>query len=171
MRSGLRDRRLARIVRRCQDLPGQELFQYLDADGEPHDIGSDDVNDYLREISGADVTAKDFRTWAGTVLAYRALRALAPGTGEQDARRNVVEAVRLTAGRLGNTPAVARRSYVHPAILEAYLDGAIAGALLEAAEEQVDPPTAPDPAEEAEVVALLRQRMRLERKGRPRKTR
>jgi len=168
---GLRDQRLARIVRRCQDLPGQELFQYLDADGEPHDISSDDVNDYLREISGADVTAKDFRTWAGTVLAYRALRALAPGTGERDAQRNVVEAVRLTAGRLGNTPAVARQSYVHPAILEAYLDGAIAGALLEAAEEQVDPPTAPDPAEEAQVVALLRQRMRLERKDRPRKAR
>jgi DNA topoisomerase I len=165
---GLRDRRLAGIVRRCQDLPGQELFQYLDADGEPHDVASEDVNDYLREVSGADITAKDFRTWAGTVLAYRALRALAPGTDERSARHNVVEAVKLTAGRLGNTPAVARRSYVHPAILEAYLDGAIGGALLEAAEEQVDPPSVPDPAEEAEVVKLLRQRMRTERPRRPR---
>ena len=76
---GIRDRRLAAVVRRCQDLPGQELFQYVDDDGESHDVASDDVNDYLREISGIDFTAKDFRTWAGTVLAYRALRALAPG--------------------------------------------------------------------------------------------
>jgi DNA topoisomerase-1 len=163
---GLRDRRLASIVRRCQDLPGQELFQYVDADGEAHDVASDDVNDYLREISGADITAKGFRTWAGTVLAYRALRALAPETDERAARHNVVEAVRLTAGRLGNTPAVARKSYVHPAILEAYLDGAIAGALVEAAEDQVEPPARPDPAEEREVVTLLRQRLRAERSKR-----
>jgi DNA topoisomerase-1 len=166
---GLRDRRLAAVVRRCQDLPGQELFQYIgDDDGVPHDVASDDVNDYLREISGADVTAKDFRTWAGTVLAYRALRALAPGDDERTARRNVVEAVRLTAGRLGNTPAVARRSYVHPAILEAYLDGKIGGALLEAAEEQRDPPSAPDPDEEREVVSLLRARLRASRSQGPR---
>lgn len=157
---GLRDRRLASVIRRCQELPGQELFQYVGDDGEAHDIASDDVNAYLREISGADVTAKDFRTWAGTVLAYRALRALAPGEDERGVRHNVVEAVRLTAGRLGNTPAVARRSYVHPAILDAYLDGSIRGALLEAAEEQVNPPSAPDPGEEAEVVALLRKRLR-----------
>ena len=96
-----------------------------------------------------DITAKDFRTWAGTVLAYRALRALAPGdTDDGASRRNVVEAVRLTSDRLGNTPAVARRSYVHPAILEAYLDGSIGGALLEAAEEQSEPPSSPDPVEE-----------------------
>jgi Topoisomerase IB len=157
---GLRDRRLASVIRRCQELPGQELFQYVGDDGEAHDIASDDVNAYLREISRADVTAKDFRTWAGTVLAYRALRALAPGEDERGARHNVVEAVRLTAGRLGNTPAVARRSYVHPAILDAYLDGSIRGALLEAAEEQVNPPAAPDPGEEAEVVTLLRKRLR-----------
>ena len=170
---GLRDRRLAGVIRRCQDLPGQELFQYVGEDGEPRDIASDDVNAYLREISGADITAKDFRTWAGTVLAYRALRALAPGESERASRRNVVEAVRLTSDRLGNTPAVARRSYVHPAILEAYLDGSIGGALLEAAEEQAEPPSAPDPAEEAQVVALLRKRLRAQhpqgnRKARPR---
>ena len=157
---GLRDRRLAGIVRRCQELPGQELFQYVGDDGEPHDVASDDVNAYLREISGADVTAKDFRTWAGTVLAYRALRALDPGGDDRTARRNVVEAVRFTSDRLGNTPAVARRSYVHPAILEAYLEGSIGGALLEAAEEQADPPTAADPREEAEVVDLLRKHIR-----------
>ena len=158
---GLRDRRLAGVIRRCQDLPGQELFQYLDEEGEPHDIASDDVNEYLREISGADVTAKDFRTWAGTVLAYRALRALAPGTDDRTARQNVVEAVRFTSDRLGNTPAVARKSYVHPAILEAYLDGSIGSALLEAAEEQEEPPLTPNPREEADVVALLRKRIRV----------
>ncbi len=155
----LRDRRLASVVRRCQDLPGQELFQYVDEAGEARDVASEDVNDYLRDASGVDVTAKDFRTWAGTVLAYRALRALQPGDDEQGARRNVVEAIRQTAGVLGNTPAVARRSYVHPAVLEAYLDGAIGGALVEVAEEQVTPPTEATPEEEAEVVALLRQRL------------
>lgn len=155
----LRDRRLASVVRRCQELPGQELFQYVDEADEVHDVASDDVNDYLREASGGDFTAKDFRTWAGTVLAYRALRALQPGDDEQGARRNVVEAIRQTAGALGNTPAVARRSYVHPAVLEAYLDGAIAGALVEVAEEQVTPPAETTPEEEAEVVSLLRQRL------------
>ncbi len=156
---GLTDRRLAVVVRRCQELPGQELFTYVDEDGEPRDVASDDVNDYLREISGADVTAKDFRTWAGTVLAYRALRALAPGPDDKAARRNVVDAVRFTSERLGNTPAVARRSYVHPAILEAYLEGSIGNALLQAAEEQVQPPSTQDEDEEADVVALLKDRL------------
>jgi DNA topoisomerase I len=122
------------------------------------------VNAYLREISGADVTAKDFRTWAGTVLAFRALRALDPGGDERAARRNVVEAVRFTSDRLGNTPAVARRSYVHPAVLEAYLEGSLGSALLEAAEEQQDPPTVGDAREEAEVVALLRKRLAADRR-------
>ena len=165
---GIRDRRLATVVRRCQDLPGQELFQYVGDDGEPHDVASDDVNDYLREISGIDITAKDFRTWAGTVLAYRALRALAPGTDDRSSRKNVVEAVRLTSDRLGNTPAVARRSYVHPAILEAYMDGSIGGALLEAAEEQSDPPPMPNLREERQVVDLLRKRIANDRNGRAR---
>ena len=93
-RSDLRDRRLASIVRRCQELPGQELFAYVDDDGEVRDVASDDVNDYLREASGGDFTAKDFRTWAGTVLAYRALRALQPEDDGPAARRNVVEAMR-----------------------------------------------------------------------------
>jgi DNA topoisomerase-1 len=165
----IRDRRLAAVIRRCQDLPGQELFQWIGDDGEPHDVASDDVNDYLREISGIDITAKDFRTWAGTVLAYRALRALAPGTDDRSSRKNVVEAVRFTSDRLGNTPAVARRSYVHPAILEAYMDGSIGGALLEAAEDQTAPPSAPDPREERQVVALLRKRIANERKAKKRR--
>lgn len=158
----VRDRRLARIVGRCQDLPGQDLLQYVDEDGEVRDVRSEDVNAYLREISGEDVTAKDFRTWAGTVLAYRALLALQPVESERDARRNVVEAVRRTAETLGNTPAVARRSYVHPAVLEAYLDGAIGDALVAAAEDQATPPAGTSPAEEAGVVAVLRQRLELD---------
>jgi DNA topoisomerase I len=156
---GLRDRRLASLIRRCQELPGQELFAYVDEEGEVRDVSSEDVNDYLRVASGGDFTAKDFRTWAGTVLAYRALRALQPGDGERGARRNVVEAIRRTADRLGNTPAVARGSYVHPAVLEAYLDGAIPGALVEVAEEQPEPPRSASRAEETAVMDLLRQRL------------
>jgi len=120
---GLRDRRLATIVRRCQELPGQELFQYLDDDGQPHDITSDDVNAYLRDAARLEVSASDFRTWAGTVLAYRALMSLEPATDPRSAKRNVVEAIRISAAELGNTEAVARNSYVHPGVVEAYLDG------------------------------------------------
>jgi DNA topoisomerase-1 len=156
---GLRDRRLAGVVRRCQELPGQDLFQFVDEDGEVRNVASDDVNAYIREASGGAFTAKDFRTWAGTVLAYRALRALQPGIGQGGAKKNVVEAIRQTADRLGNTPAIARGSYVHPAVLEAYLAGSIRGALVEAAEEQETPPTSATPGEEAAVRALLRQRL------------
>ena len=156
---GLRDRRLASVIRRCQELPGQELFQYVDDDGTVRDVSSDDVNAYLREISGGDFTAKDFRTWAGTVLAYRALRALQPAGSATAARRNVVQAMRETAGRLGNTPAVTRKSYVHPAVLEAYMDGKVGGALVEAAEEQTTPPAEATPEEEEAVVELLAQRL------------
>jgi DNA topoisomerase-1 len=154
----VRDRRLASIIRRCQDLPGQDLFAFVDDDGEVRDVTSDDVNDYLREASGGDFTAKDFRTWAGTLLAYRALRALRPELHGPAARSNVVEAMRRTAARLGNTPAVARGSYVHPAVLEAYLDGGVPGALVDAAEDQAEPPIGSDRDEERAVVRLLRQR-------------
>lgn len=156
---GIRDRRLARVVKRCQELPGQELFQYLDDDGVVRDVASEDVNAYLREISGGEFTAKDFRTWAGTVLAYRALRALEPAASAADAKRKVVAAMRETAGRLGNTPAVARQSYVHPAVVEAYLDGQVGGALVEAAEEAETPPAETTPEEESAVVDLLVQRI------------
>lgn len=115
--------RLANLVRRCQELPGQALFQYLDDDGAPQDITSDDVNGYLRAVAGADVTTRDFRIWSGTVLAYRALCDLQPATTPQEAKRNVLEAIRVAAVGLGNTAAVARRSYVHPAVLDGYLAG------------------------------------------------
>ena len=156
---GLRDRRLASVVKRCRDLPGQELFQYVDDEGRPQDIASDDVNAYLATIAPG-VTAKDFRTWAGTVLAFRALRAIGKGTTEREKQRNIAAAIQATADGLGNTPAVARSAYVHPAVVDAYLDGRIRAALVEAAEETDEPPGATDPDEERAVVALLRARLR-----------
>jgi DNA topoisomerase-1 len=156
---GLRDRRLASLVRRCRDLPGQELFQYIGSDGEPHDVASDDVNAYLAEIAPR-VTAKDFRTWAGTVLAWRALSALGDGSTEREKRRNVAAAIQATADNLGNTAAVARSAYVHPAVVDAYLDGRLGSALVRAAEETDEPPGATAPEEERAVVTLLRARLR-----------
>jgi DNA topoisomerase I len=155
---GLRDRKLAAVVRRCRDLPGQELFQYVGADGEPNDVASDDVNEYLAAIAPG-VTAKDFRTWAGTVLAYRALRAIGKGSTDREKQRNLAAAIRETAENLGNTPAVARQAYVHPAVVAAYLDGRIRTALVAAAEDSADPPGATEPDEERAVVALLRTRL------------
>ena len=121
----LRDRRLARIVRQCQELPGHELFQWIDESGNRSTVDSADVNAYLRELSGEDFTSKDFRTWAGTVLAARALGALPPAPSETAARKDLVRAVDTVARRLGNTRAVCRRSYVHPAVVDAYLEGAL----------------------------------------------
>jgi DNA topoisomerase-1 len=166
---GLRDRRLAGVVRRCRDLPGQELFQYVGEDGVPHDIASDDVNAYLAGIAPG-ITAKDFRTWAGTVLAYRALRAIGKGSTDLEKQRNIAAAIRQTADNLGNTPAVARQAYVHPAVVDAYLDGRIRTALMTAAEDSDDPPGATEPDEERAVVALLRARLG-EDAGRARATR
>jgi DNA topoisomerase-1 len=119
------DRRLARIIRRTRDLPGQDLFQYIDDDGNLHSVGSGDVNDYLRTISGDDYTAKDFRTWHGSVLAAQALLACGPAANAAEARKNVVRAVEAVARKLGNTPAVCRKCYVHPAVIDAYLAGAV----------------------------------------------
>jgi DNA topoisomerase-1 len=144
---GLRDRRLAAVIRHCQDLPGQELFEYVD-DGTVHDVTSEDVNDYLRAISGGDFTAKDFRTWSGTVLAYQALSELPEAKDERATKRNVVEAVRQTAAALRNTPAVSRQAYIHPAVLEAYVEGAIDAAEIEDLS-----------AAEQAVVELLRERL------------
>jgi DNA topoisomerase-1 len=153
----IRDRRLARIVRRCQELPGQELFQYLDREGRPEDVTSDDVNAYLRSAAGADVTTRDFRIWAGTVAAYRALRALDGEDRSRSARQVVVEAVRIAADALGNTAAVARASYVHPRVLAAYLDGTMDPPRRRSAPAPDDAtPALADPAAEAAVLELLR---------------
>jgi DNA topoisomerase-1 len=120
---GLRNRRLARIVAQCSDLPGHELFRYVDANGGCHAVDSSDVNEYIHAIAGTAFTAKDFRTWAGTVLAVRALCALGPCLERGKVRKNVVECIKTVANHLGNTPAVCKGSYVHPAVLEAYASG------------------------------------------------
>ena len=117
------DRRLAQVVRRCQELPGQELLQYIDEEGEARDVGSDDVNAYLREITGEEFTAKDFRTWAGTVLAMIALQEFEAFDSQVQAKKNIVRAIESVASRLGNTPSVCRKCYVHPGVLDAYLEG------------------------------------------------
>ncbi len=120
----LDDARLAKVVKACRDLPGYELFQYVDDQRRPQMIDSADVNAYLREIGGQDFTAKDFRTWAGTVLAAQALAALASYRSNAEAKRNVVKAVESVAKKLGNTKTVCRKCYIHPAIVDAYMDGA-----------------------------------------------
>jgi DNA topoisomerase-1 len=116
------DRRLAKVVKRCQDLPGQELFQYLDEHQQAQDITSSDVNDYLREITGQDFTAKDFRTWAGTVLAASHLAELGKFTSQTAAKKNITQAIKSVSAYLGNRPATCRKYYIHPNVLEAYLD-------------------------------------------------
>jgi DNA topoisomerase-1 len=156
----VQDRRLARIVRQCQDLPGQELFQYADADGELRAVDSADVNEYLREASGGDFTAKDFRTWAGTVLAAQALQELEAFDSEAQAKRNLVRAVEAVAKRLGNTPSVCRKCYIHPAVTEAYLGGSLTESLARRAEEELAEKLPDLPPEEAAVLVLLRQRLR-----------
>jgi DNA topoisomerase-1 len=119
----LEDPRLARIIQRCQDLPGHELFQYLDARKKRQTVTSDDVNAYLRELTGRDVTAKDFRTWGGTMLAAVELRAMGLAASRREADRNILRAIDAVAERLGNTRAVCRKYYVHPELLRAYLMG------------------------------------------------
>jgi DNA topoisomerase I len=119
------DPRLARIVKQCQEIPGHELFQYVDEDGEHRTVESADVNEYLRRHSGEDFTAKDFRTWAGTVLMVRALRELGPGASTRGAKRKLLRAVEAVAETLGNTPAICRAYYVHPAVTQSYMDGSL----------------------------------------------
>ena len=152
------DPHLAEIARRCQDLPGQELFQYVDEYGKACDIGSADVNDYLREISGADFTAKDFRTWAGTVLAAVALAELKTFDTQAQAKKNIVQAIEAVAGKLGNTRAVCRKCYIHPEVLNAYVDGSLLTNLGKRAATLAKPSNKLSP-DEAAVLALLRRRL------------
>jgi DNA topoisomerase I len=156
---GVRDPRVARIVRRLQDLPGQELFQYLDESGARRSIGSADVNAYLNEIAGEDFTAKDFRTWAGTVLAALALAEVRAFATAREAKRNVVRAIERVASRLGNTPAICRKSYVHPEVLNAYLDGVTIDALKKRTEREIGEGLHGLDAEEGVVLGLLQQRL------------
>ena len=162
------DRRIARIVQRCHDLPGQELFQYLDDAGARQTVEAEDVNEYLRAISGREVTAKDFRTWAGTMIAAQTLREMGVAPTKRAAEQNVVKAIEQTAARLGNTRSVCRKYYVHPALIEAYLAGVV-----------LPPPTKTPWVErdgsgptlrrhEAEVLDFINARTRNEARGAPR---
>ena len=151
----LADRRLAAIVRRCQELRGQHLFHYVDTDGAVHPLGSDDVNDYLRDISGEDVTAKDFRTWAATNLAAIALAGLERFDSKTKAKHAIVEAVEGVAKKLGNTPAICRKCYIHPAIFEGYLDGTLADGLRAHADAMLADARSGLSAEEVAVTAYL----------------
>jgi DNA topoisomerase I len=151
----LSDRRVARIVRSCQELPGQHLFQYEDGDGVIRQISSADVNDYIREITRSEVTAKDFRTWAGTVLAAMALREFGPIDTEASGKRNVSEAIKAVAAQLGNTPAICRKCYVHPEVIAAYLDGKLARLLEGAPGKALKRAFSALPAEEAATLLLL----------------
>lgn len=154
----IQDRRLARIVKQCRDLPGQKLFQYLDSEGLRQSVSSEDVNSYLRETTGEDFTAKDFRTWGGTVLALSVLLELGPCESEKEASKAVVETVKRVSAELGNRPAVCRKFYVHPMVLQSYLEGS----LIDALEQTTDGlPEDDDPTGlrrlEAQVLSLLQQ--------------
>jgi len=157
--SDINDRRLARIVKGCRDLPGYELFQYLDDDGNQHAVGSEEVNSYLREITGEDITAKDFRTWAGTQLAAEALRAFRNLDSESKRKKAIVRAVEKVARHLGNTPAICRRCYIHPAIFDGYVDGTLLEALAAKTTTYLKENIANMSAEEAAVTAFLRLRL------------
>ena len=153
------DRRLAKIIRQLQDLPGQEVFQYVNGDGEVRTVSSQDVNDYLREVTGEDFTAKDFRTWAGTVLAAMALNAQDPFENKSQAKKNIKDAISAVAKILGNTPAVCRKCYVHPAVLESYLDGAMIEGLKQKTAETLERKRGDLRSEEAAVMSILQARL------------
>jgi DNA topoisomerase-1 len=156
----LTDRRLARIVRQSRDLPGYELFQYLDADGERRAIDAADVNGYLKDIAGEEFTAKDFRTWAGTVLAAQALQEFQAFDSQAQAKRNVVGAIETVAKRLGNTKNVCRKCYIHPAVLTAYMDGSLMDLLSRRVNRELARSLKTLPPEEAAVLALLQERLK-----------
>jgi DNA topoisomerase-1 len=165
------DRRLARVVRACHELPGQELFQYIDDDGVRRDVDSADVNAYLQEVTGEPFTAKDFRTWAGTVLASLALSEFESFDTEAAAKRNVTHAIERVANQLGNTVAVCRKSYIHPTILDSYLDGSLLAFLKAQVEEALREELEGLSSEESAVLAFLQQRLTREvdkRKREPR---
>ena len=155
----LQDRRLASIVRQSRDLPGFELFQYLDETGQRRTIDAADVNAYLKTIAGDEFTAKDFRTWAGTVLAAHALREFSAVDSQAQAKRNVLRAIETVAKRLGNTKAVCRKCYVHPEIVNAYFDGTLAASLNRRAGRELRSHVRDLPPEEAAVLALLHRRL------------
>lgn len=150
------DPRLAKLIKRCRDLPGEDLFQYIDDEGNVQRVCSNDVNDYLRKISGADFTAKDFRTWGGTVRAHEFLRAAGVGRSEKHCKKTICSAIKAVASSLGNTQATCRKYYVHPEVLRSYQDGSLF-------ELKPSPVLNGMAAEEARLMALLRSCARRER--------
>jgi DNA topoisomerase-1 len=154
----VKDRRIAKIIRACQDLPGQELLQYLDESGKPQDVTSTDVNEYLKGITGKDFTAKDFRTWAGTVLAAMALTEMKSFDSAAQAMRNLRKAIENVAARLGNTPTICRKCYVHPDVLSSYLHGNLVLEIKSSVESELRGALNSLNAEEA-VLGLLRGRL------------
>jgi DNA topoisomerase I len=156
----VKDRRIAKVVKACQELPGQELLQYVDENGEFADVTSGDVNAYLKEITGRDITAKDFRTWAGTVLAALALLEVKEFDSAAQAKRNVRSAIERVAARLGNTATICRKCYVHPEVLDAYLDRILALEIQSRVEKELREEIGGLQPEEAAVLAMLRSRLK-----------
>jgi DNA topoisomerase-1 len=158
-RLSVKDRRIARIVKACQDLPGQDLFQYLDEQGQQQSVTSADVNAYLKEITGRDITAKDFRTWAGTVLAALALAEFEEFDSEANAKKNIRQAIEHVSSRLGNTPTICRKCYVHPEVFTCYLEGSLMLEVKEEVEAELRDNLAGLKPEEAAVLSLLQERL------------
>jgi DNA topoisomerase I len=158
-RLSVKDRRIAKIVKACQDLPGQDLFQYIDENGEQQSVTSADVNAYLKEITGRDITAKDFRTWAGTVLAAMALSEFEEFDSEAKAKKNIRAAIEKVSSRLGNTPTICRKCYVHPEVFSCYLEGSLLLEVKEEIETELREDLADLKPEEAAVLTLLQERL------------
>jgi DNA topoisomerase I len=161
----LTDRRLAKIVKQSQDLPGYELFQYIEEDGTRASIDASDVNAYLKEIAGDEFTAKDFRTWAGTILATRALQEFEAFESQAQAKRNIVQAIEAVAKRLGNTKAVCRKCYIHPAVIRYYMDGSLLQTLNRRLKKELTQSLDRLSREESAVLVLLQQRLKREAQG------
>lgn len=160
-RLDMHDRRIAKVIRACQELPGQELFGYIDESGEIRDVTSADVNSYLRELTGEDVTAKDFRTWHGTVLAAFALREFEKFDSQAGAKKNIRNAIQQVAARLGNTPTICRQCYVHPEILTTYVEGSLLFDVKNRVEQELRDDLEELRPEEVAVLTLLRTRLGL----------
>lgn len=156
----VKDRRIAKIVRACQDLPGQRLFQYQDESGEVREVTSADVNAYLKEVTGSDITAKDFRTWAGTVMAALALQEFEAFDTQATQKKNLKAAIERVASRLGNTPTICRKCYIHPEVLNAYVEGNLLLEVKERVEEELRENLARLKPEEAAVLAMLEARLK-----------
>jgi DNA topoisomerase-1 len=154
-----RDRRIAKVIRACQELPGQELFQYVDENGETRDVTSSDVNAYLQEIGGPAITAKDFRTWHGTVLAAMALQEFEKFDTQAAAKRNIREAIQTVAARLGNTPTICRNCYIHPEVISSYIEGGLLLQVRTEVENELREDISSLKPEEVAVLTLLRTRL------------